>query len=145
MTVLTEERMLEIALAAYDVQTACNKGKWARGDEITPPKKKGRLPGARTKTELPTHCLHGHEYTEENTRIRVGPNGTQTRICRACVRIWNRASWRRKPHGVPNALKTRCKNGHDFTPENTVRQQRRDGSWYRTCLTCRRERDRVAA
>lgn len=34
-----------------------------------------------------------------------------------------------------NARKTHCKNGHEFTPENTY--QRKDGRGGRECRTCR--------
>lgn len=34
-----------------------------------------------------THCVHGHEFTEENTRVR--PNGT--RECWSCKRTQRRA------------------------------------------------------
>jgi hypothetical protein len=37
-----------------------------------------------------------------------------------------------------NALKTHCKRGHEFTPENTYLQSYRDRVM-RSCLTCRRE------
>lgn len=37
-----------------------------------------------------------------------------------------------------NAVKTHCVKGHEFTPENTVR----NGKYGRTCLTCKRERAR---
>lgn len=36
-----------------------------------------------------------------------------------------------------NAVKTHCKNGHEFTPENTYINPRP----YRECLTCRRKND----
>ncbi len=36
----------------------------------------------RTGREAWTHCVHGHEFTPENTRIR--PNGN--RLCRTCER-----------------------------------------------------------
>ena len=32
-----------------------------------------------------THCVHGHEYTEENTYYRTV--GVNRRDCRACIRI----------------------------------------------------------
>lgn len=38
----------------------------------------------RSKSNLKTHCRHGHEYTPENTYIR--PEG-EGRGCRACTRI----------------------------------------------------------
>lgn len=33
-----------------------------------------------------THCKNGHEFTDENTRRYVGPNGAPRRACRACHR-----------------------------------------------------------
>lgn len=42
----------------------------------------GTVPHNRDKT----HCVHGHEYSSENTLIR--PDGS--RSCRACNRIRNR-------------------------------------------------------
>lgn len=46
-----------------------------------------------------THCAHGHEYTPENTYVRVvtGPRyvqASETRACRECHRIRNRKSAR---------------------------------------------------
>ena len=31
-----------------------------------------------------THCVHGHEYTPENTHLRQLPNGGVGRRCRSC-------------------------------------------------------------
>ena len=39
-----------------------------------------------------THCLHGHEYTAENTRVGTTPRGTTYRRCLACHRIRSRAT-----------------------------------------------------
>jgi hypothetical protein len=39
-----------------------------------------------------THCLHGHEFTPENTRIRNG-----ARVCRKCVQDWKRKHKRKTP------------------------------------------------
>lgn len=48
----------------------------------------------------------------------------------------------RNRHGVgPNALKTHCVKGHEFTTENT--RISRDG--WRYCRTCHRERNRKSA
>lgn len=48
--------------------------------------------------------------------------------------------------GVRNAQKTRCIRGHEFTPENTLRQppNRPGGRDRRGCRTCRREQNREA-
>ena len=37
-----------------------------------------------------THCIRGHEFTPENTRIRLRPNGSTSRHCRACLRAQRR-------------------------------------------------------
>lgn len=37
-----------------------------------------------------THCIHGHEFTEANTRVVIRDNGGQQRNCRACERIRSR-------------------------------------------------------
>lgn len=48
---------------------------------------------ARKRTGWPkpksawTHCLRGHEYTEENTRTRHRPDGRECRVCVECQRM----------------------------------------------------------
>jgi hypothetical protein len=96
---------------------------------------------------------HGNEKREKNFNLRKG-------ICRECgdpfecpttVSVKKFCSKRcsttfhkrryRKRHGRSDKGRqahTHCVHGHEFTPENTGR--RRDG--FRTCLACRRERDR---
>lgn len=82
-----------------------------------------------------THCVHGHEFTPENT-IRRG----SYRACRECGRRAVRAYMRKKrgtaPDAVHNRDKTHCKHGHEFTPENT----RTDGKGRRNCRSCERLR-----
>lgn len=43
--------------------------------------------------------------------------------------------------GVTSKIKTHCKNGHEFTEENTVMQKNygRYGGWSRCCRTCQRK------
>ena len=41
--------------------------------------------GAAAQNARRTHCVHGHEFTPENTRIRETPTGVG-RSCRACER-----------------------------------------------------------
>ena len=43
-----------------------------------------------------THCINGHEFTEENTRWRVKKNGGRMRVCRACNTIRSREHERKK-------------------------------------------------
>lgn len=73
-----------------------------------------------------THCPRGHEFTPENTYIRVGVQG---RDCRAC---WKLRPSSYKPTGTGNKDKTHCIRGHEFTPENIYR--RKGGG--RTCRAC---------
>jgi hypothetical protein len=42
--------------------------------------------GANHRNKRKTHCPHGHEYTEQNTRVVVRSNGRTERQCRACAR-----------------------------------------------------------
>lgn len=37
-----------------------------------------------------THCVHGHAYTPENTRMQRGADGYVSRVCRSCERAKNR-------------------------------------------------------
>ena len=41
-----------------------------------------------------THCLHGHEFTSENTRIKKSDG---SRVCRKCVQDWKRKHKRKTP------------------------------------------------
>ena len=48
-----------------------------------------------------THCVHGHEFTDDNTRHSVGVLGRPRRHCRECVRTEARSSyWKRKKSAV---------------------------------------------
>ncbi len=105
-----------------------------------------------------THCIHGHEFTEENTHITSEGH----RICRECGRrnarraqekakaerhatrgrrLAERREWLRlhpdasMSTSEANAIKTHCIHGHEFTHENTL--IKRDGK--RSCRTCNRE------
>jgi hypothetical protein len=93
--------------------------------------------------------LRAHRVAYE---ISVGPipDGLDLdHLCRipACVRpdhlepVTRRVNTLRgKGPTARNAVKTRCANGHEFTPENTY--VTRDGR-HRACRTCGRERKRA--
>ena len=36
------------------------------------------------RNEARTHCVHGHEYTPENTYLQTGTDGYTSRTCRQC-------------------------------------------------------------
>lgn len=82
-----------------------------------------------------THCKYGHEFTPSNT-IR---NSLGQRNCKECTRRiarQNTRRWRGTPDdAVPNAEKTHCKQGHEFTPGNTY--VRKGGG--RSCRECVRQ------
>lgn len=99
-----------------------------------------------------THCVNGHEFTPENTRVRQrAETGRSRRICRTCVHERARAHEAkvrelrrhvvRRPADQPqvNASKTHCRHGHEFTLENT----RIRPSGARDCRMCDRLRRRV--
>lgn len=42
--------------------------------------------GACGENSRKTHCVHGHEFTPENTRVSINRYGFEERQCRACAR-----------------------------------------------------------
>ncbi len=62
----------------------CHPAKRARNPARTAQRARGATAGPKT------HCIHGHEYTPENTRTRIHSNGTEARECRECIRIRGR-------------------------------------------------------
>lgn len=105
-----------------------------------------------------THCIHGHEFTPENTYIT--PEGH--RACRTCTkeaqrranerakaerrrtradRLATRRAWLAEHPDEPmsnseaNAIKTHCHRGHPFDEANTCITK----SGKRRCRTCNRE------
>jgi hypothetical protein len=81
-----------------------------------------------------THCIRGHEFTPENTRIRIRRSGNETRACKECERIADPLTGRPNVAEV-NAAKTHCPAGHEYTPENTIIDPSNGG---RRCKICRR-------
>jgi len=73
---------------------------------------RGTAPSA--KLAMATHCIHGHEFTPENTYIR--PNGN--RSCRTCLRSrsmqWNRERGVRPANPIPTKVCPTC--GAIFKP-----------------------------
>lgn len=88
----------------------------------------------RLRNGMDDSCVNGHLYTVENSLY--GANDTVR--CRICAYAASRESKRkrRRREGVP-ARKgtTHCKNGHEYTVENTYITKK--GA--RTCRACRRK------
>lgn len=86
-----------------------------------------------------THCPHGHPYSGDNLRIR--PDGS--RDCRACSRR-NAANSRARRLAAnpptPRQPQRFCKNGHEFTPQNTYVSP---STGSRTCRECKRQQVRA--
>lgn len=89
---------------------------------------------ARALSALQTHCVRGHEYTPENTRIRKSGR----RQCRTCARKQAREAARARRAATPPKPRkraTHCKAGHEFTAENTAIRPNGD----RRCKECNRQ------
>ncbi len=52
-------------------------------------------------------------------------------------------NWRSDSPASVNARKTHCIRGHEFTPENTLRQVRKTGKVDRKCRACHALRERL--
>lgn len=66
-----------------------------------------------------THCPSGHEYTPENTSYYYSKRyNKRYKSCKTCESTKKRN--KRNPKGnLPFAERTHCKEGHEFTEENT--------------------------
>lgn len=86
-----------------------------------------------------THCSKGHELSGDNLAFE---RGGKKRVCRECRREKDRRRYQREKdaglRGTLNGDKTHCKNGHEFTPENTGVRTDHPG---RFCKACKRERE----
>lgn len=72
------------------------------------------------KTNMPTACARGHEFTPENTVMFKGPQKTFRR-CKICQ------------EAAKQKASVECRAGHAWTPENTIVGP----SGKRTCRACR--------
>lgn len=104
-------------------------------EPVTPQVNTLRGESCQAKNAKKTHCIHGHEFTPENTYVYYTRDGKfNKRSCRTCLR---------KGTGH-NRDKKFCKYGHEYTPENTYISYRRDGTLRkRTCRICQRYHNRV--
>ena len=93
---------------------------------------------------LKTHCKNGHEYTTDNIFV----NARGARECRECrrVKFAKRDEAKRLKNNAEGRLhprdRTRCPQGHEYTPENTYIYAK---TGERQCRECGRRRAREAA
>lgn len=113
---------------------------------------KGRISSQRRPSRQPsgerhylgrrTHCVNGHLFDDANTHWTKRGN-RQCRICRRAAVAEhyrrNRKPAEKREHY--NAVKTHCKHGHEFTPENTYVSPKKPNS--RLCKECRRQSKRL--
>ena len=110
-------------------------------ESVTPTEHVHKTPGcAGYMAARVTHCVKGHEFTEENTRFT--PKGY--RRCAQCSRdagklyqntkYFNRFEQDRG-HNSFQAAKTHCPHGHEYSEENTYYFNTKSGI-VRSCGTC---------
>lgn len=99
--------------------------------------------GVTALNAVKTHCKRGHELTPEN--VYLAPSRPNERKCRECMRLQVRARndqlieerAAKRLSQPPRPLDTHCKQGHEYTDENTIVTP--DG---RKCRICRAEYNR---
>lgn len=73
-----------------------------------PPQKadcSNRQTGPKPAAALSSQCRYGHEYTDENTRLRTRNDGLVERVCLTCQRKWGREHMARKRASAAIAAK----------------------------------------
>ena len=84
-----------------------------------------------------THCDNGHEFTPENTKIRLNPDGSfNRRICRECAREKSRLAEKRRlatappcsvdECGKPKLAKDLCRRHYYLQKRAEARQAERE-------------------
>lgn len=103
-------------------------------EAVTQSENNRRSEQARRSGRYASHCKHGHAFDEVNTRTDAKGH----RTCRTCelLRRAARPNPVLGPKRVPNAAKTHCPKGHEFTPENTYRCKNERGGTRRRCKQC---------
>lgn len=59
--------------------------------KLSTPKENGSRERANHWNSKKTHCKRGHEYTPENTKVKIrkyGHDGWVLRVCQECLKIW---------------------------------------------------------
>ena len=77
-------------------------------------------------------CRNGHPYQGNE----APPNGYGYRCATCLAELRER---RREGRGTANRDKTHCPRGHEYTPENTIREK----TGRRRCRTCNRAKNRA--
>ncbi len=98
--------------------------------------------GANTRkiAKRASHCGRGHEFNEKNTGWQTDSDGYSNRYCTECKREnsieFNKTKY--VPH--PKPAPTHCRQGHEYTPENTKYSVRANGGTKRYCRECNKIR-----
>ena len=117
--------------AGLSIDHLCRNRGCVNPDHLEPVTDAENIRRGLASYELRSECKHGHDITNP-ANVYVTPRGN--RRCRVCIEILERS--RRNPNWPPKA----CPQGHEYTPENTLRSKR----GHRSCRECHRRRMRAA-
>lgn len=122
---MSEKRLRALGGRAFS--TVSKPSSPPRRSAENPEQRKGRW---RPHNATKTHCLHGHEFTPENTRVHT-KRGWVERYCRQCKRDRSTAPKRsRKP--IPERFWSHVQRGEGCWEWRGARSQRGYGFLYRT-------------
>lgn len=86
------EQLVALVPAGLDLDHLCRNRACVNPWHLEPVTRKVNLNRGIHANAVKTHCLSGHAYTPDNTRINV----RGSRECRQCIRVKNRESARRR-------------------------------------------------
>jgi hypothetical protein len=78
--------------------------------------------GVPVARKAQTHCVNGHEFTDDNTVIRRG-----CRECRACIKKSKQAWWKNMPEDKKESIRAKRRKGNQCIHSSLLKSDRPGG------------------